>query len=748
MLLLQPMRTNASSLFGPLLLSLCVACASSPSPRTESSTPAVPATTGEARPAGPPAARVEEVVDERFGLAVKDPYRWMEQPGSEELTTWMTAQGEYATRALATLQGREALHARVRELGEGTSTVTQVVPVAGRTFFFKLEAGDAARKFMVREADGSKRVLLAPTVAKDGGGFSSIDNFTPSFDGRRVVVNVAENGREITQLRVIDVETGRMLPDVIERVWGEFAGAWLPDGSGFFYTQMVPDQPGNPTFDRLLGMRAFLHRLGRPVSEDTVVLGPDVGGVPVSPSEFPLIRTSPTSRHVLGMGSGARPERHVFVARLDDLLQGRARWTEVARYEDEVEEAALHGDDLYLLSRQGTTNRRVLAVSASRPELARAKVAVAEDAEAVLVGIGAAKDALYLRETKDGQARLRRLPYGTAKPEVVPLPVEGWIAQLAADTRVPGVTLPIESWTRPSRHYAFEPARGAFRDTGLASTSTADFGDILVERMEVPSADGERVPLTVLRRRDSKLDGSNPTILSAYGGYGFSQWPAFRPQTLAWLERGGILAIAHVRGGGEKGPRWHLAGKGPNKPKGIQDFIACAEHLTSKGYTSRARLAATGRSMGGVLVGPAVATRPDLFRVAALDVALLNATRFMEGSNGANQQAELGTPGTAEGFRALLAMDAYQNVKAGTAYPAVILNVGLNDTRLPPWHSAKLAARLQSSTTSAFPVLLRVETGAGHGLVGALQSQQSAQTADTWAFFLWQMGDPAFRASP
>lgn len=744
------MRSPSRHVLGLLVLSACVACASRTpvtSPPVEPP-PAAPAASEPPPPAGPPPARVEEAVDTQFGLTLADPYRWMEQPASEELTAWMRAQGQYTARSLARIQGRDALHARIRELGEGTTLVTQVFPVAGRTFYFKLEAGDLARKLMVREADGSERVLLAPSAGGDGAGHVSIDNFRPSFDGRYVAVNLAERGGELTRLRVMETDSGRMLPDVIERVWGEFNAEWLPDGSGFFYSQMDAGRFNDPSQDKLQGMRAYLHRLGRPVSEDVALLGHDVGGVPFELPEFPIIIPTPGSRWVIGQGTGARPDIHVLVARLDDLVQGRARWTRLAAYEDEVEDVAVHGEDIFLLTRKGALNRRVLRVPAAKPVLASARVVVPEDQEVVLLEVATGADALYVREMRDGQARMRRLAYDArAVAAELPLPVEGWIASLQADPRVPGVTLPIEGWTRPSRYYTYDPGKRAFQDTGLASTSSADFSRIAVERVEVPSADGERVPLTLLHRQGLALDGTHPALIIGYGGYGYSLSPTFRPMFLAWLERGGVLAFAHVRGGGEKGPRWYLAGKGANKPKGIQDFIACAQHLTARGYTSAGRLAATGTSMGGVLVGRAMTERPDLFRSVALNVAALNTTRFHLGVNGANQRAELGTPDTPEGLRALVAMDAYLHVKPGVGYPAVIFNVGLNDGRVAPWHSAKMAARLQASTVSGRPVLLRVEEEAGHG-VGSTQHQQYAQFADTWAFFLAQAGEAGFGTSP
>jgi prolyl oligopeptidase len=303
--------------------------------------------------------------------------------------------------------------------------------------------------------------------------------------------------------------------------------------------------------------------------------------------------------------------------------------------------------------------------------------------------------------------------------------------------------LAMSTWTRPLR--IFHAITRGFVDTGLGESSPADYSDIVAEEVEFAADDGQKIPLTILAKKGLARDGSHPAILSGYGGYGISLLPAFSGPMLAWLERGNVLAYAHVRGGGEKGHRWYVAGKGKNKPRGIKDFEACAEYLTTNGWTSPGHLSAMGGSMGGVLIGRAITHRPELFGAAVVHVGVLNAMRYLQGQNGANQTAEMdATPTTPEGVKMLMAMDAYQNIRAGVSYPAVMATVGANDQRVSPWASAKFIARLQSASPDGKPALLRLQGDAGHG-VGSTRDQGIALLADTLSFMLWQSGDPEFQ---
>jgi prolyl oligopeptidase len=305
------------------------------------------------------------------------------------------------------------------------------------------------------------------------------------------------------------------------------------------------------------------------------------------------------------------------------------------------------------------------------------------------------------------------------------------------------VTLDEEGWTQPGAYYAWNPKKKALVATGIHVETSADFSNIVADEVNATSADGTQVPLSILHGKDAALDGSHPSIVYAYGGYGSSQTPSFGPTRLSWLERDGVFAVCHVRGGGEKGFQWQADGTHEHKMNGIHDLEACAQYLIDHGFTTSARVFAQGGSMGGVLLGRAVTDRPDLFAAMNIQVGILNPLRILAAPNGANQKNELGDPETEAGFKSIYEMDPYQHVVDGTAYPAVLFSIGLNDNRVAPWMTAKMAARMQTATSSSQPLLVRVESDAGHG-IGSTRDQTYAERADEWGFFLAIAGDPDF----
>jgi prolyl oligopeptidase len=670
----------------------------------------------------------------------------MEAPANhDELTRWLDAQGEITRRRLARLPGREKLMKRALDLELSTASVSNLRRIGDRLFYLKAERGVELKRLFVRDSAGERLLVDPQTLASDSAQHFSIDNYTPSPDGTLVAYNLAGGGGEITRVHVIDVASGRERGDVIEHIWGEFPVIWLPDSKRFFYTQMAPEAFADPHVDKLQRMRAFMHRLGEPTSRDVPVLGIDISPrVHFEPQEFPSVELALGSRWLIGQGSGARNERRVFAARVSELDGARTPWVNIADYGDEIEGIAVHGDDLYLLSTKDAPNRRILRVALDHPRLANARVVISESDD-VIESFAVDAHALYVVLTHNGRSRLHRLDLTSGRSEDLALPFEGWIDTLVTDERQSGVVVRMEGWTREPSYFDYDAKTRAFADLHVAERGGADFSAIVADEVEVRSADGVRVPLSILHRAGLSKDHNRPTELFGYGAYGISMTPQYRAVTLAWLERGGVLAVAHVRGGGEKGNAWRLAGKGANKPNSIADFIACGQALVRDGWTTPTRLAAYSASAGGILVGRALTERPDLFAAAMIYAGDDNALRYLEASNGANQKAEMGTPDSEAGFRALLAMDAYQHVKAGVAYPAVMLGTGLNDGRVAPWMSAKLAAQLGWATASHRPVLMRVEHDEGHG-VGSTRQQRVAMMVDMWSFFLEQFDDPEFRA--
>ncbi|HKU36879.1 MAG TPA: prolyl oligopeptidase family serine peptidase [Polyangiales bacterium] len=689
-------------------------------------------------------ARTVPVVETVFGMQLADPYRWMEGQDNAELAAWLRAQNDATRQRLAAIPGRDRLLARIRELGLSSTVSRHPISAGGRLFFERTPAGEQLPKLLVRDDQG-ERVLVDPAQLGAAGQHASLNNFAPSPDGKLVVYNIALGGGEISSLRVLDVDSGRQLPEIIERVWGEFAAAWLPDGKGFFYTQMAAPAPG---VDPMLDMSARLHVLGTPVESDRPLLGGALrSSFAVAPSEFPMLFAPPGSSWVVAYVGGAQSEVRVAVAplaKLDRDGTGKTPWRSVAEYADRVEAALPRGDRLYVLTFKDASNRKLVSVPLNAPELSAARVEIAERPDEMLLRFALARDAAYVMSVREGRARLARFAFRKA-PEPVSLPLEGWIDALACDPLRDGAVIDLQSWTQPSAFYAVD-ARGKVTPTGIATQTGADYAGVVAEEVNATSSDGTLVPLSILRRSDAPLDAARPTLLYGYGAYGSIESPSFESSRQAWLERGGVFAVCHVRGGGEKGYAWQHAGSRELKLNGVRDFEACGDYLVRHGFTSPARLFARGGSMGGILVGRAVTERPELFAAVSIGVGVLNPTRILFAINGENQRAELGDPDTEAGFRSILNMDPYQHVEPGRAYPAALFTVGLNDHRVAPWMTGKMAAKLQAASSSGKPVLVRTDADAGHG-VGSGRDQVFAERADVWSFFLSIAGEPEFRAA-
>jgi prolyl oligopeptidase len=366
----------------------------------------------------------------------------------------------------------------------------------------------------------------------------------------------------------------------------------------------------------------------------------------------------------------------------------------------------------------------------------------------VIEAMARARDALYLRTMVGGVDRLERVPIGllgAKAPEYVRTPFDMAISQLVAAPGADGAILRLQGWIEPPM-VAQVDKRGDARRLPLQPAWPADFGAMDEVRLYAPAADGTRVPITLVYRKSTQLDGRNPTLLTVYGAYGETVSPVFEAARLAWLERGGVLAIAHVRGGGEYGEPWHQAGRGAAKANTIGDTLVAAEFLVSYRFTQPRRLAIEARGAGAIAAGVALARRPDLFAAAVLRAPLADMLRYEQGADGAASVPEFGSAATPAGAEALRALSSYHQVKDATPYPAVLVAVGAHDARVDPWHAAKLAARLQAATPGGKPVLLRVDAAAGHE--APTRAQREEELADVYAFVLWQMGEPTFAAGP
>lgn len=696
----------------------------------------------------PPPTPAIPVTDNYHGTTVVDPYRWMEDMKSPAFQGWLRAQADHARAVLATLPGRAALRKRLGELADSGETTRGYAVAGNKTFYLKRVPGETTEKLWVRDGlDGAERTLLDPNALPGQTGRHAVDWYQPSPDGRLLAIGISAGGSEDSVLHVLEVATRRLLDDRITRTGlNEHGVAWLPGGAGFFYNRHPADERYNKS-------AVYLHRLGQPAERDSAVFG--WGADPARSFELPdlpYLHTTPGSRWALAeVLHGDAAARSYWLAPLA-ALRGAPRgapgkpvpWRRLIGPDDAVTDAVLSGETVYAVSQKQASRRELLAYAAGGGEPRR----VLPAGELVLQRLAVSGDAVYLKALDGGVSRLYRVPAGGGAPSLVALPFDGTLREITPAGRS-GVLVRLEGWTRPAEVLKLDGGKAT--PTPLQAPVKLDLSGIEASRVMVRSHDGTMVPMSLLTPRGlsdpARRDGARPTILSGYGAYGISLEPRFSATRLAWIERGGISAICHVRGGGELGDDWHRGGYITTKQNTVSDFIACAQWLIDNRYTSAKTLAGTGGSAGGITIGGAITQRPELFAAAQSAVGVSDMLRMELTPNGAPNVAEFGTATNPVHFKAMYALSPYHRVKDGTAYPAVIVTTGANDPRVDAWMPGKLAGRLQAANPGGKPVLLRVDFDAGHGM-GSSINQFLDESADVWSFFLWQMGDPAFQPKP
>lgn len=692
-------------------------------------------------PGSPPPATPRPQALVYHGETVEDPFLWMEDAGHPELEGWVRGRADAAARTIAEIPGRAGLMSRLEALLAARTSIHSLQTAGGRVFYLKSAPGSDVDRLFVRDSTTEReRLLFDPATLDEGRRRFAVNYFRASPDGKRIALGVSASGSEDAVLRFLDAGSGAALDEPIDRVVFGQSVFWTPDGRGVLYNRLRRLGSDEPAVRRYAASTVFLHRMGDPVSKDRPIFGREASTeVPFSDFNVPLVGVGPRADFMIGVvARGVQKALAIYSAPVSSLERGPVVWRKAVDRDEGAFSPAGLGDDLFLLSGREAPRFKVIRRRMSSPD--SPATVILPESRVVLTALVAAADGLYVQGMEGGLSRLYRISYRTWRVESADLPVSGTIREVASDPTRPGVLFRMESWTMPPRWFSWNQSSGRIRDTGWLTAAAADFSGIESREITVTGSDGALVPLSIVFRKGLPLDGSSPAILEAYGAYGAAMTPSFSPSLLAWLERGGVWALAHVRGGGEYGEDWHRAGMLENKPNSVKDLMACAGYLVDRGFTSRSRLGAWGASAGGVVIGGAMAERPDLFSAIVIDAGLLDCLRRENEANAQLGTAEFGSVGTPAGYRALLAMSPYHKIKAGTAYPAVLLCTGLNDPRVSPWQSFKMAARLQAATSSGRPVLLRVDRDAGHG-IGETRSREGAKLADIYAFFMSALVD-------
>jgi prolyl oligopeptidase len=699
---------------------------------------------------GPPVAPMNPVTDDYFGIKVIDPYRYMENLDDPIVQDWFKKQGDYTTEQLMAIPDRAQILADIEKyVNAAPARVADCGRVAGRYFYLKTLANESLGKLYMRQGlDGQEKLIIDTDQYKGPNGEpAAINSYAPSNDGKYVAFVISQGGAEIGTLRILDVDAGKETGDAIDRVWDPGV-AWLADNKSFTFTRMQKLAPDASPLELEEKSKVYIHKVGDSPDNDVPVFGYGLSSrVDVDPVDLPGMMVEPTSDYAVAvLEHGTQNEVTVYTAPVATLGQTDTPWSKLCDVDADVTDMAYQGDDIYLLTHLDADRYKLIKTSLSHPDVAHAQVVVPEG-KGVLRGVVATKDAIYVPELVDGLGQIIRVPYG-GTPAEMKLPFLGAAGIESANPAENGIILSMTSWTKNWKYYEYDSQADNLKLTDIQPAGPYDdLPDLVSEEVQVPSYDGTMVPLSIVHKQGITLDGTNPTIMEGYGSYGITLDPGFASSFLAWYQRGGIMCVAHVRGGGEKGEAWHLGGYKLTKPNTWRDFIACAQYLIDKKYTSPQKLGVFGASAGGILIGRALTERPDLFAAVQARVGVMNPLRCEAYPNGIPNVPEFGSVKTQEGFEDLYSMDALHHVRNGVAYPAVMLTCGMHDPRVTPWMLGKMAAALQTASSSGKPVLLRVEYENGHGM-GASKQQQIELQADTFAFFLQQFGNATPTTGP
>jgi prolyl oligopeptidase len=671
-----------------------------------------------------------DVVEEQFGQRIADPYRWLENDVRQDVQVraWVTAQNALSSQFLAGLPGRDRIRARMTEL---YNYERFGIPerAGSRTFYTRNDGLQNQSVLYVRDGlDGAPRILIDPNGwAQDGA--TALAEWHPSDDGRHLLYSVQDGGTDWRIVRVLDVATGQPTGDEVR--WVKFSNIdWAKDGSGFFYSRF-PEPVQAAQFQSTNENQAiYFHRLGTPQSEDRLVFS-----TPDRPRLSNRAEVSEDGRWLIVSSSEGTDARYEITL-IDLRRPGAAPRRLIPGFEHGWHYLGNRGTVFYWRTNNGAPRRRIVSTDIARPRLTIRQLvpegaATLDDASIV----GGRLIAQYL---VDAKSEIRTFTLAGVRTGAVALPGIGSVGGFEGDQSSGETFFSYTSFTQPTAIFRYDSATG--RTAPFAEPRLAfDPARFQVRQVFFRSKDGTRVPMFLVHRRDLDLRRPQPTLLYAYGGFNAAELPRYQPKWMTWVDMGGVLAIANIRGGGEYGEAWHDAGRRANKQNGFDDFISAAEHLIRERIASNRTLAIEGRSNGGLLVGAVVNQRPDLFAAALPTVGVMDMLRFDRFTAGRYWVDDYGYPEREPDFRVLRAYSPYHNIRAGVRYPPILATTADTDDRVVPGHSFKYISAMQHADPNGAPHLIRIETRAGHGS-GKPTDKQIEEYTDMYAFIAYFTG--------
>jgi prolyl oligopeptidase len=690
----------------------------------------------------PPESPKKSVTDTYHGVAITDDYRWLEDWNDKTVQKWSEAQNAHARSVLDKLPSAEQLREQLTKIMAAKTTSHSAFAVRGERVFALRKQPPKQQPFLVvlpaADKPDEARVLLDPNEL-DKKGTTAIDWFVPSWSGKLVAVSISKGGSESGDVHVFDAATGKPVGEVIQRVNGGTAGgdlAWAPDDKGFYYTRYP--RPGERTeADLDFFQQCYFHTLGTPAEKDRYELGKDLPRI----AEIKIEVDRASGRVLVSVQNGDSGEFMHLVR------SPEGKWRPFADFKDAAVQAVFGpGGELFVVSRKGAPKGQLLRLSASEPDLVKAQVVIPAGEDTIVTDFYSytsrqtvlpTANRLYVTYQLGGPSAFRCF---TLDGKPLPAPKQPEIGSVRGLTPAGGddVLFTAGSFTRPFAVSRYRARDDRTEQLPLTSRPVVDLSDVKVVREFAVSKDGTKVPINILIPKGAKLDGSNPCLVTGYGGYASSREPTFVPESRILFDHGFVVAVVNLRGGGEYGEEWHRAGMLTKKQNVFDDFASALKHLIERKYTAPEKLAIEGGSNGGLLMGATLTQHPDLVTCVVSHVGIYDMLRVELSPNGAFNIPEFGTVKDPDQFRALHAYSPYHRAKDGTRYPAVLFLTGANDPRVDPMQSRKMTARLQAAyPTGTF--LLRTSASSGHGLGTALSERIEEQT-DVYAFLFNQLG--------
>ena len=689
------------------------------------------------------------VIDSLYGVKIIDAYRYIENLEDTLALKWYKQQTNFSNKLVSSISNRDQFISLQQKINSSDNIKFSKLKITSNNIYFYLkeDKNHNIKKLFYRNSfNGDEKLLFNPISISEN---TVINYINPNWNGTQIIIGITENDNEIGEIIILDIESKKLLDQPISNCWPSALGGarWLPDNTGFTY-EFIPEIDKNSE-KYLLNIQTLLHKVGQNPKTDKILLSKNNNpNIKIKEQDFPEVAfKDETSNYMFASISGASYYADYYYSNLSGLRNLNIEWKKLFTKDKLIKKFYIDNDDIIYLTAENAENFKLCKTSLLKPNFEKPEILVTQDSNYVITDFTLTSKGVFFVKTKNGvEAKLYQFTNEKKIIEIAIPEKSGNIDVSSKGSNYDDLWIKTKGWTSQKEEFKYDYSNNRFVAHQLYPNTIYKelLSNTVIKELEVYSDDNETIPLSIIYKKGTKLDGNSSVLLNGYGAFGISIKPALSSYLLHWINNGGIYAVAHVRGGGEKGNSWYKGGYKKTKPNSWKDLISCTEYLIKNKYTSQKKIALSSASGGGVLIGNAIVERPDLFAAAIIRVGIFNTLRSEFAPNGKNLIREFGTVSDSLEFKYLLEMDAYYKIKKNIEYPAVYLTAGLNDSRVVVWQPGKFAAKLQESTSSNMPILLSVNFDGGHGF-DASKETKDEELANLLSFAFWQTGHPDFQ---